>query len=191
MGFPAQLDTHESVHPTHDTMQHVLLQEWQWLLRAVVAVSLIATVTMMVTIFYWAFIPAIVLLVSYLLLMVVTGLERRAKQIAETTGFVEAPLDHAASVQPERDERGRRVLPFWITRREAAIGWEIIAGTAVSAVILALFLLPLEWVLLGSFVIFAYSLFVLAPVWLGWITTETDREEDAIRDEMNDAPPIP
>lgn len=186
MGFPAQLDHTERNHPSNDTVSHFILHEVQLILRLIVAASIIATVVMMVSIFYWAFVPAVVLLVTYLLLMITNRFEAKARAQALATGHSDAaglPAESAARA-PERDERGRILIPFWATRREATIGWEIIVGCTVSAFVLAFALLPAEWVLLGMFFIFCYMLLVMAPVWLGWITEETDREEDELRREM-------
>ena len=187
MGFPAQLDHSERNHPSNDTVSHFVLHEVQLILRLVVAASIIATVGMMVSIFYWAFVPAVILLVSYLLLMIINRFEQKAREQAIATGHSDAagaPIESTEVKAPERDERGRIVLPFWATKREATIGWEIIIGCTVAAFVLAFALLPAEWVLLGMFFIFCYMLLVMAPVWLGWITEETDREEDELRREM-------
>lgn len=187
MGFPAQLDHSERNHPSNDTVSHFVLHEVQLILRLIIAASIIATVAMMVSIFYWAFVPAVILLLSSMLLMIINRFERKAREQALATGHSDAagaPVEPTEVKAPERDKRGRIIIPFWATRREAVIGWEIIAGGTIGAFVLALALLPAEWVLLGMFFIFCYMLLVMAPVWLGWITEETDREEEELRREM-------
>src|SRR5690606_978877 len=66
-----------------------------------------------------------------------------------------------------------------IIRRESKIGVAIFLSVLLIALFIAGIAFPLPVLAIGAFVVFAYMLFVAAPLWLGWI--EDDIEETSRR----------
>jgi len=179
MGFPAQLDQRDPHFPDDDTVSHFAVREVQIVMRVFVALSIAATAVVMATFWFWAWVPAVVLLLAYVALIAVNSLERKTA----VARFEHATREHqesmAHALDPQADTLVEAALtarhesqftPLRVVRKVGVIGVEIVVGVALAAIGLAFILLPLELVLLGGVLFFFYMLFVMAPVWLGWMS---------------------
>jgi hypothetical protein len=187
MGFPAQIDRGERIHPHDDTVAHYWFHEGRIVLQAVVVLSIVATAVTAITFWFWAFIPATILLASYLLLIVSNHLEGRTQhrelmqRDTDDTAPAEAPGAGSAEEISAWDVRDVSI-PF--LKREGWIGLEIAVGAGLAALVLAIVLLPWKLTLIGALLFFFYMLLVMGPVWLGWFTEEVDHETDRLRAEQ-------
>jgi fatty acid desaturase len=179
MGFPAQLDQHDQRFPDDDTMSHFALREVQITLRAFIAITIAATAITMATFWFWAWVPAVVLLLAYIALIGVNSLERKTAVARYQQASREHEESMAHAIDPDADTvveaaiTGRheaQFTPLPLFRKVGVIGVKIVVGVALAAIGLAFILLPLELALLGGVMFFFYMLFVMAPVWLGWVS---------------------
>jgi hypothetical protein len=160
---------------------HFVARESRTVLRILVIAALAATVVSMVSLWYIAVIPAIFLLLAYAALLLVREVERRTYE----PGNSGPPDPVVAEHETIHDEPGALLNPEQVklVARESKTGLWILLGVGVIAVSLALVaiftvdLIEPKFLGLAAFVLFAYILLVMAPVWLGWI-------EDDIEDQQ-------
>lgn len=174
-----------SIGGREESYTHYLARESQVFLEVLIVCSLVATVLLMITFFFFAFIPVIVLLLSYGLLVLANAIERHT-----ATGAPFGAAEEAADVRragSDPTQAGTVRMTFgkgWgirsedaLRRRLARVTIEILAGAGLLALVMASIVLPLELVILGVGVLFAYIVFITAPVWLAWLNDETSDEE--------------
>jgi hypothetical protein len=168
------------VHLENEGFLHYLAREGRVLLRWTIGISLVATLAVMVSpMLFLAPIPALVLLVSYVLFVLTREVERRADPHAER---IIAQHDTAGDAEVVEDAAELDQLPpktMNIVRREGTHGVAILVAVMVIALLIAAFFLPWEVVLLGAFVVTAYMILVATPVWLGWIEHDIEVQQGA------------
>lgn len=177
--------------PEHESYLHLLAREFRAVLRWTVLVSGIVTVVSMFTIFYWAILPALVLLISCCLLGLANEVERR------TPGPHDDPIEQAiaaaeqAAADAEADpvQREKKAVNKAVDGKVTTTVTEILIGAAVLAVILgavvAWIFIGWQMLALGAMILFAYILFVGAPVWLGWIEDEAEETQHRVEHELH------
>ncbi len=179
---PAEYQTSPSTAPRQreESYVHFLARESQLFLEIVIVASIVMTVLLMVTFFFFAFIPVILLLLSYGLLVLANTIERHTEpgQAEHSGGGIEGAVARieAASKPPSRRTGGIR-SETQLRRRLARVTLEILIGAGLLAFVMASIALPLELTILGVGVLFAYIVFITAPVWLAWLNDETSEEE--------------
>lgn len=163
-----------------ESYTHFLARESQLFLEILIVVSLVMTVLLMVTFFFFAFIPVIVLLLSYGLLVLANAIERRTDSGTQSVVPKRVLDDPSTAIAIEDKPR----LTAWrirsddaLRRRLARVTIEILVGAGLLAFVMATIVLPVELTLLGVGVLFAYIVFISAPVWLAWLNDESSDEE--------------
>jgi hypothetical protein len=155
---------------------HTIARESVWILRWIVGLSLVATAVMMATFFFWALVPGIILIISYGLLVMATDLERRTNsqpdgeytfQAVELGNFT--PEERAARAEARAKED--QIQPV-IDNRVTRITIEVLCGAIFLGVVYAGVLFGWQLFAIGALVLVAYIIFVMAPVWLGWMEDE-------------------
>ncbi len=178
---------------------HYLAREGQSKLRIILIVCLIAMVVLMVSpLWFAASVPAVILLAAYILLVLATEVERRTNSRAQAADMQRSGAEDVAAaaergatatdVDVFEDQADADQIPpdqAAIIRRESKIGVAIFLSVLLIALFIAGIAFPLPVLAIGAFVVFAYMLFVAAPLWLGWI--EDDIEETSRR--VGDQPP--
>lgn len=168
---------------------HYLAREGRVALRWIIGISMVATLVVMVSPFlFLAPIPALVMLVAYVLFVLTREVEKRVDPVADRAIVAQQSAREHLEVMENASEQDQ-VPPetMRIVRREGITGVAILAGVMVIALLIACFLLPWEVVALGAFVVTAYMLLVAAPVLLGWI--EDDIEHAEAQQQSRTQPP--
>lgn len=159
---------------------HYVAREGRWFLRWTMIASIIAIIVCMVSpgFFFVAVVPALVLLVAYVLLLLTNEVERRSDTAAHD--MLEQAETAVASDVVENHAEDGQVHPkhAHIIRRESKTGIAIVAAIMVAALLIASVVLDLRVVAIGAFVVFAYMLLVAAPLWLGWIEDDIEVQGD-------------
>jgi hypothetical protein len=154
---------------------HYLAREGRVALRWIIGISLIATLAVMVSPFlFLAPIPALVLLVSYVLFMLTREVERRADPVADQAFALRENAGESEVMENASEMQQVHPDTMHIVKREGVTGVAILAGVMVIALLIACFTLPWEVVAIGAFVVTAYMLLVAAPVLLGWIEDDIE-----------------
>jgi fatty acid desaturase len=184
------MDSASGVPAHEEGYFHFLARESRLVLRWVVLLSAAATVLTMFTLFYWAILPAIVLLISYALLLFANEAESLSHQPgdpgdeAPAVGGEGAAMEYLAPEEVERREVGRAV-----EKRLTRTVLEILLGVGVLALIIAVALGIAygnwTYLALGGLVLFAYMLLVAAPLWLGWVEDEAEEETHRVEQEFH------
>lgn len=187
---PSTRTPQRPVEPTdtgrrEESYLHYLARESQFYLEILIIVSLVMTVLLMVSFFFFAFIPVIVLLLSYGLLVLANAIQRRTAEGApfaadEREGDWQRARGEAALPRASR----RTIVGTWgirsedaLRRRLARVTLEIVAGAGLLALVMATIVMPTELVILGVGVLFCYIVFISAPFWLAWLNDESSDEE--------------
>lgn len=177
------------LHDHHEEgFLHYLAREGRVALQWTIVLSLIATAAMMVTPFWFlAFIPAGILLASYVLLTITNEVERRSDEEAHevlerSETAVVGDIEHDAAEDGKLHPRDARLV-----KRESKAGIAILAGIMVIALLFAAFKLPAQVVAIGAFVVFAYMLLIAAPFWLGWFNEDIEHESQRLDHEDQEA----
>jgi hypothetical protein len=159
-----------------ETFLHFIAREGRLVLRWVVILSLIATAVTMITFWFWAFIPAVILMLSWGLLLMSNDLEERTHIEGEI------PLDRAEAATPAVPDQSRALhlpahdVPDAVFRRESRLGIEVAIGIGLAALVICGILMPWKLVAIGALVVFAYMIILMAPVWLGAIEDDIDEQ---------------
>lgn len=183
-----QPDPPTTNEPREESYLHFLARESQLFLEILIVISLVLTVLLMISFFFFAFIPVTVLLVAYGLLVLANAAERHTesgRHPGESPEGDRAPsgIERAveAASKPSEGPARRR---GWGIRSEEALRWrlfrvtlEILAGAGLIAFVMAALVLPIELTMLGVGLLFAYIVFITAPVWLAWLNDESSDEE--------------
>ena len=183
MAVPLNVDqpAHEQL-PREESYLHFLLRESRVALQWATILSLIATVALMMTFFFWAIVPAIALLVSYGLLLIANDLQQRVEVRDEKSG---GPAATVMTLENQTAPAGEVAEPLWqdekgpdavVRRRLTWIGIEVVIGAALLALLAAGLLFQWRIVAIASLVLFAYIIFVMAPIWLGWMEEDMNDE---------------
>jgi hypothetical protein len=155
---------------------HYMAREGRHILRWIIGISLVAIVVCMVTIWFAAIIPAIILMAAYVLMVIAREVERRSDAecdakfeeatVAKTTDVVE---DHAEDDQlaPAQAE---------LVYRESKTGFIIVIAVMLAAALIAFILFDLKLLAIGALVLFAYMMLIAAPLWLGWFNDDIEDE---------------
>ncbi len=168
------------VHVENEGFLHYLAREGRVALRWTIGISLVATLVVMVSPFlFLAPVPALVLLVSYILYVTTSDVERRTDPVTEA---IIQKHDTAGEAEVMEDAAEMNQLPpqtMKIVKREGVKGVAILAAVMVTAVLIAAFFLRWEVVAIGAFVVTAYMILVATPVWLGWIEHDIEVQQGA------------
>lgn len=183
---------HKTEEPERqESFVHFLAREIQWILRILVIVSAVTTVLLMFTIFYWAILPAMILLAAYCLLLIADYIEFRthkpgdpgweAVEVPERAATAaETRIAEVAAAEHEASEKVRDAVKARLTK--TIIG--ILASIGLVAIIVAGIFLGREVVALGGMILFAYWLFIAGPLWLGWLEDEAEEEAHRAEEEL-------
>ena len=161
---------------------HFLAQSSQSFLKVMIVLSLVLTILMMASFFFYAFIPVTVLLISYGLLVLAISIERQTAppedaqaELAAQTQAVEVEVETEAE---RRFRRGWRIRSeSALRRRLTRVGIEVLIGAALLAAVLGTAVMPRGTIILGIGVLFCYILLLSSPMWLAWLNDVTGDEE--------------
>lgn len=157
---------------------HYLAREGREFLRWTIGACLIAIVVCMVTIWFAAIVPAVILLVAYVLLVLANEVERRSDVQAHAVLELRESAIASDIINDEAESGQLAPVEAAIIRRESKTAIAIIVSVSLAALLIAAIAFPSPVLAIGAFVVFAYMLLVAAPLWLGWI-------EDDIEDETH------
>ncbi len=174
----------QTTAPPHDPagekegFLHFLAREGQTALRIILILSIIAAAVAMATIWILVVIPLIVFAIAYVLLGVCSRIEVSTRSESDERRRIERDEADDEKAVAER-ERGK---PAWkrhnmtpgVLWREVTLATEAFVGIGILAAIIAIAFMPRDFLFMGAIVFFAYMMFVMAPVWLGWFTQETE-----------------
>ncbi len=158
---------------------HYLAREGRVALRWIIGISMVATLMVMVSPFlFLAPIPALIMLVAYVLFVLTREVEKRVDSVAEQAYAAREVASEEHEVMENASEQDQ-VPPdtMRIVKREGITGVAIVACVLSVALVVAWFLLPWTVVVLGAFVVTAYMLLVAAPVLMGWISDDIEQVE--------------
>ncbi len=174
---PAELLHGGAAHA--ESLTHFAAREGQLVLRWIAIGSAMATVATMVVFWFWAIIPALVFLASLCLLFIANEVEARTTRGSQPQTAL--PRTQASAVlhyESHRDE-----IPMSIVVRESKTAMKIMVGVGLAALVLAAIAFGWQWLGFGTLLIFSYMIFVMAPVWLGWIEDEIEEETERLQHE--------
>lgn len=163
---------------------HFLAREGRVVLRWTVIALLIATIITMATFFWFAVIPGILLLIAYAMLLMVREIEHRSEHREE--GDTAAIAARAAAEEDQSMPEEVDPVDMALVKRESKTGLWILAVVGVVALVLAglaIFagkLVEPKLLVIVAFVLFAYMMLVMAPVWLGWIEDDIEDEKEKL-----------
>jgi membrane protein implicated in regulation of membrane protease activity len=161
---------------------HYVAREGRWFLRWTMVACVIAIVICMVSpgFYFVAVVPALVLLVAYVLLLLANEVERRSDVVAhemleqaETAVASDVVDDHADDAAIDADSAH-------LIKRESKTVVGIVLAIMIAALLIASLVLDFRLVAIGAFVVFAYMLLVAAPLWLGWIEDDIELEKQRL-----------
>jgi len=179
-------NTHQEVRQEEGYL-HFMAREGRTVLRWVGAIALVATVVMMVTFWMAAIIPAVIMIASYVLLILTNEVERRSDMSAhDQLERSETAIDHDVIDDHAEDDHVAEV-PAAIIKRESKRGFVVLACLLVAALIFAFVKLPWEMFAIGTFVVFCYMIFIMAPVWLGWFENDIEMQQHRLENEPESA----
>ncbi len=174
---PAELLDREVAHA--ESLTHFAAREGQLVLRWVAIGSGAVTVATMVVFWFWAIIPALVFIASLCLLFVANEVEARTTRGSQPQTAL--PQTQASAVS--HDESHRDEIPMSIVVRESKTALKIVVGAGVAALVLAAIAFGWQWLGFGTLLVFAFMIFVMAPVWLGWMYDEIEEETERLKHE--------
>jgi len=174
--------------PQEEGYLHFMAREGRTVLRWVGAISLVLTVATMVSPMWMAaIIPAAIMIVSYVLLILTNEVERRSDVTAhDRLEQAETAMDRDVIDDHAEDDQLSEV-PTTIIKRESKMGFIVLACLLVVALIFAFIKLPWEVFAIGTFVVFCYMIFIMAPVWLGWFENDIDLEQHRLENKPEPA----
>jgi fatty acid desaturase len=175
----------------NESWLHLTARECRGVLRWIVGGSAVVTVIAMFTVFYWAILPALVLLISYCVLIAANQLERRSH--GPHQGGLEQALvaaeQAAVAAEADPEQREKKVIDKAVDGKITKTVIAIVIGAAVLSVILGV---VVAWhytgwptLALGAMILFAYIILVGAPVWLGWIQDEAEEEQHRVEHKLH------
>lgn len=184
MAVPMKLERDAAGVP-HESYLHFAAREARLALRWLVILSAIATVVTMVIAWFFALIPAMLLLVFYVLLAMTNIIEHRSTGPHEEDEEMAGPrAEAAAAPTPHEIELAiKRESDDAFDARTMRIIIEIVAGLSVIALVIAGLLFGWELLAIGAVVLLAYMLLIAAPVWLGWIEDDVSEHAEPTRPE--------
>jgi cobalamin synthase len=164
---------------------HTLAREGQSIALWTVRVLLVVTIITMVTFWFWAVIPAMLLVVAFLALLVMNVIERRSDRhnVDETKPVapsVAARTDvegvvHEGCEEESHDEK----VASQVLRHETLIVGAGIAAVVLLAGVLASVFFVGPMIPVAVLFLVAYVAFITTPVWLAAI--EDDIEDETAR----------
>jgi len=161
---------------------HYVAREGRLALRWLIVGCMIAVVVCMVSpgFYFVAVVPALLMFVSYVLLVVANEVERRSDAVAhdrleqmETALVVDVFEDHG-------DDDQLHPVHAEIVKRESKTVAAIVVAVMIVALLIAAILFNWKVLAIGAFVVFAYMLLVAAPLWLGWIEDDIEIESSRL-----------
>ena len=160
---------------------HYMAREGRHILRWIIGASLVAIVICMVTIWFAAIIPAIVLMAAYVLMVIAREVERRSDAEADAV-FESAAVAQAGDVIEDHAEDDQLApAQAELVYRESKTGFIIVFAVMAAAALIAFILFDLKVLAIGALVVFSYVMFIAAPLWLGWFND--DIEDETLRHE--------
>lgn len=172
--------------PHRESYIHFLARECRLILRWVVIFLAVTTAVTFGTLFYWAVLPGILLLIAYSMLMFANSLENSTRKPGDPGAEEMTSLAEPTEELPvSSSEDEKRVINAAIWARLTKIGIAIALGVAALAVIVAGAVFGGELLVLGTFILFAYMLLVAAPLWLGWLEDEAEEVTHQVEHELH------
>ncbi|MEE8153838.1 MAG: hypothetical protein V3T53_02635 [Phycisphaerales bacterium] len=171
----AELLHGEAAHA--ESLTHFAAREGQLVFRWVAIGSAAVTVAIMVVFWFWAIIPALVFIASLCLLFVANEVEARTTRGSQP----QTALPETQASVVSHDESHRDEIPMSIVVRESKTALKIVVGAGVAALVLAAIAFGWQWLGFGTLLIFAFMIFVMAPVWLGWMYDEIEEETERLQ----------
>lgn len=162
-----------------ESLIHFAAREGQLVLRWVAIGSAAATLATMVIFWFWAIIPALVFVASLCLLFVANDVEARTTRGSQPQTARPGTQASAES----HDDSHRDEIPISIVVRETKTGLKIVVGAGLAALVLAAIAFGWQWLGFGTLLIFAFMIFVTAPVWLAWMYDEIEEETERLKHE--------
>jgi hypothetical protein len=189
MAVPAPLDDPAPTNVPHESALHFFAREGQLVLRWTIGALVLITIGTMVTFYFWAILPATLLLVAFLALQLTNVVERRSAHRPDAndtlleTGVVasEAPWTEVAPVAeaaPARDESETNMAMPLLKHESKVVLIGVLALLVLAALVAGVIFGGVTMLLAIPFV-FAYLLILGAPVWLAAI--EDDIEDETAR----------
>ncbi len=179
--------------PREESYIHFLARESQWVLRAIIVICIAAVLLLMFTVFYLAFIPALVLLAAYCALLIADYIEYKTHQPGDPGWEDELPVHEAAALRQKRMEAAQpaegevpQEVSDAVKARLTKTIVVIVASVAIAAVMVAGFFLGRDIVAIGALILFAYWLFIAAPLWLGWLEDEAEDEAHRAEEQLQE-----
>lgn len=175
-----------------ESLVHFLARESELILKWVLWLSVGASLFMLITMWFLAWIPAAVAFFAFIGLMLSREVEKREESkvagLAEVTHPEEIPVMENRTVS-ERGAEPMNENEKSLIKREGLMIFLILSGIGVAALIVALVVLQvsIKWVLIAGFFIFCYWLLIAAPLWLGWIEDDIDDVKEAREGELQEA----
>jgi 1,4-dihydroxy-2-naphthoate octaprenyltransferase len=155
---------------------HYMAREGRHILRWIIGASLVAIVICMVTIWFAAIIPAIILMAAYVLMVIAREVERRSDAEADAV-FESAEVAHAGDVVEDHAEDDQLApAQAELVYRESRTGFIIVLAVMAAAALIAFILFDLKVLAIGALVVFSYVMFIAAPLWLGWFNDDIEDE---------------
>jgi hypothetical protein len=187
--LPATPDAgHDGMTNREEGYVHFMAREGRTVLRWAGGIALVLTVITMVSPFWMAaIIPAAIMIVSYVLLILTNEVERRSDVVAhDRLEQSETALDRDVIDDHAEDDQVSEV-PTAIIKRESKRGFIVLACLLVAALIFAYVKLPWEVFAIGTFVVFCYMIFIMAPVWLGWFENDIELQQNQLENKPESA----
>ncbi|MHC5113664.1 MAG: hypothetical protein ACYTGP_04460 [Planctomycetota bacterium] len=191
MAVPASFVRSASLRTDDEGAVHYFARESQLMLRWVVRCLLVVTAITMVTFWFWAILPATLLVITYLLLLLAREIERRSRrgrpapeaEVAAPVASASSPAA-AAEVKPEDLPAGDdETVSMPLLKHEVIVISSGVAAVMIIAIVLAAIFFGGAPALLAALFFFAYILLLGGPVWLAAfeddIEDETHRLEEA------------
>jgi Ca2+/Na+ antiporter len=168
---------------------HYVAREGRVMLRWLIGVCIVAIVLCMVSpgFFFVAVAPALLLLIAYVALLVTNIVERRSD--VQAHDYLERSETALAEdvIENHQDDHQLEPTDAELVKRESRTGIMIVISVLAAALLIAAILFDLKMFAIGALVIFAYMLFIAAPLWAGWFNDDIEITSKRMIDEPESA----
>jgi len=190
MAVPASFVRSASLRTDDEGVVHYFASESQTALRWVVRGLLLVTAITMVTFWFWAILPATLLVITYLLLLLAREVERRSRSATaasapapsvatpEITSSITVEQVHPEDLPAGDDE----TVSMPLLRHEVLVISSGVAAVLIIAIVLATIFFGGPMALLAGLFFFAYILLIGGPVWLAAIEDDIEDETQRLED---------
>jgi hypothetical protein len=174
---------------------HFLSRETKFIMRWAVLIFGMATVLSMIVFFPVALIPGFALLGAFILLMIAHFIEQRTLQPGDPHDETAEDQQHmrrvAIKAKPNPGAAKQQRIEEAVERkiRRTVVGIIVCVAVAALAIAGLVYGGQFELLMIGGFILFAYTLLVAAPVWLGWLNDEAEDETHRLEDRLDQSTP--